>query len=208
MIKFCWAARICRRAAASAAAVLLGLSLARAGIEPSGDRGALMRAHRGGALRLSSYQPSGTIDPQINYESDFWQVFAVTQDGLLTFAKAEDQPGMTVVPDLADALPEITDGGLTYRFHLRPGLRFSTGQKIGVADVLASFRRMFKISGPNVGSWYNILVGADACLATPATCTLAGGIEGDPATGTITLHLIQPDAEFAVEHWIGWGGGG
>jgi len=200
VIKFCRgasAARVGRRAGSAAGLFLLGLGVAHAGIDISPDRGALMRGHRGGTLRLSSYQPSGTIDPQINYESDFWQIFAVTQDGLVTFAKAEDQPGMTVVPDLADALPTITDGGLTYRFHLRPGLRFSTGQTIGVEDVLASFRRMFKVSGPNVGSWYNILVGADACLATPATCTLAGGVQGDAATGMITLHLTRPDAEFS-----------
>jgi peptide/nickel transport system substrate-binding protein len=156
-----------------------------------------MAAHRGGTLRLSSYQPSGTIDPQINYESDFWQLFYNTQDGLLGFRRAEGLAGQQVVPDLAEALPSITDGGKTYIFHLRHGLKFSTGAPVTVADVAASFRRMFKVSGPNVGSWYAILVGADACLATPSTCTLQGGVVTDPASNSITLHLTQPDAEFS-----------
>jgi peptide/nickel transport system substrate-binding protein len=160
------------------------------------DRAALMHEHRGGVLHLSSYQASGTIDPQINYESDFWQIFFVTQDGLLGFRKAEGKPGMELVPDLAEAMPELGDGGRSYLFHLRRGLKFSTGQDITVADVVASYQRMFKVSGPNVGSWYNIIVGADACLKTPATCTLAGGVVGDAQAGTVTIHLTHPDSEF------------
>ena len=181
------------RALRLASLVLALPCLAHAG-EP--DRAALMRLHRGGTLHLSSYQASGTIDPQINYESDFWQIFSVTQDGLVGFRKAPGKPGMELVPDLAEAMPAIADGGRTYVFHLRRGLKFSTGQDITVDDVVASYQRMFKVSGPNVGSWYNILVGADACLKTPPSCTLAGGVEADAQAGTITLHLVHADSEF------------
>jgi peptide/nickel transport system substrate-binding protein len=160
------------------------------------DRAALMHLHRGGTLHLSAYQPSGTIDPQINYESDFWQIFFITQDGLLGFRKAEGKDGLALVPDLAEAMPEVSDGGRSYLFHLRRGLKFSTGQDITVADVVASYQRMFKVLGPNIGSWYNIIVGADACLKTPATCTLEGGMVADPAAGTVAIHLTHPDSEF------------
>ena len=37
--------------------------------------------------------------------------------------------------DLAEALPPPEDGGLTYVFHLRRGIRFSNGQEVGVHDV-------------------------------------------------------------------------
>ena len=155
---------------------------------------ALAAPHEGGVLHLGAYQPAGTIDPMINYESDFWQLFFVTQDGLLTFRKAEGPSGL--VPDLAVSLPDIADGGKTYVFRLRQGIRFSNGREVGVADVVASFRRMFRVSGPNTGSWYNIIVGADACIKTPAACTLSGGIEGDAASHTVTIHLTRPDPEF------------
>jgi len=156
-----------------------------------------MRAHRGGELHLTAYQPAGTIDPQINYIADFWQIYFVTQDGLLGFRKAEGADGLTVVPDLAETLPEITNDGRTYLFHLRQGLKFSTGQTITVEDVAASYRRMFKVLGPNIGSWYNIIVGADACLKTPATCRLEGGMIADAAANTITINLTHADSEFS-----------
>ncbi len=151
--------------------------------------------HRGGVLRLGAYQAAGTIDPMINYSTDLWQIFSITQDGLLGFAKAEGAAGLEVVPDLAEALPERRDGGRTYVFHLRRGIRFSDGRAVGVADVIASFRRMFRVSGPNVGSWYSVIVGAQSCLAVPATCRLEG-VQGDPTTGTVTVTLVRPDAEF------------
>ena len=73
-----------------------------------------------------------------------------------------------------------------------------------VEDVVASFQRIFKISEPTAGSFYNVIVGADACIKTPATCTLDGGVVGDEAAGTVTFHLTQPDPEFmyklAVPH--------
>ena len=184
-----------RRFQASIAALPFLVLYCLAYAQPA-DRAALLRLHRGGTLRLSAYQPSGTIDPQINYESDFWQIYFVTQDGLVGFRKAEGKDGLQVVPDLAEAMPEIADGGRTYVFRLRHGVRFSTGAEVTVGDVVASYRRMFKVLGPNVGSWYNIIVGADACLKTPATCMLEGGVVGDAQTNTVTLHLTRPDSEF------------
>jgi peptide/nickel transport system substrate-binding protein len=47
-----------------------------------------------------------------------------------------------------------------------------------------------------VGSWYSVIVGSDACLATPATCTLAGGVVEDDAARTVTIHLKHPSGEF------------
>ena len=46
-------------------------------------------------------------------------------------------------------------------------------------DVVASFRRIFKVKSPTSGSFYAGIVGADACLKTPATCTLKGGVIGE-----------------------------
>ena len=158
--------------------------------------GAAHAQHRGGVFRLGSYQASGTIDPQISYETDVWQILYVTQDQLVAFRKAEGAAGLAVVPDLAEALPEVRDGGRTYVFTLRRGVRFSNGKEVGVADVVASFRRMFRVSGPNVGSWYGIIVGAQACLAAPASCMLEGGVVGDAVTRTVTIHLTRADSEF------------
>ncbi len=153
-------------------------------------------SHQGGTLRLVSAASVGTIDPHISYESQFWSVFFVAYDGLVTFAKTGGEASNHVVPDLAEAVPKPADGGKTYVFKLRDGITFSNGQKLTPGDVVASFQRLFKVSNPNAGTWYNVIVGADACLKTPATCTLAGGVVADEAARTVTFHLTQPDAEF------------
>jgi peptide/nickel transport system substrate-binding protein len=163
------------------------------------DRDALMRLHKGGVLHLTAAATASSIDPQIAYEEKIYQLTAFLYDGLVTFRKTGGPRSTDIVPDLAEAMPIVSDGGKTYVFKLRRGVHFSTGQEVTVRDVVASFRRMFKVSGPNVGTWYSVLVGADACLKTPATCTLEGGVAADPATNTVTLHLTQPSGAFLDE---------
>jgi peptide/nickel transport system substrate-binding protein len=63
-------------------------------------------------------------------------------------------------------------------------------------DVVASFRRIFKVKSPTSGGFYAGIVGADACLKTPATCTLKGGISANAAARTVTINLKAPDPEF------------
>jgi len=157
------------------------------------DRAELMKQHRGGTLKLNAHGSAGTIDPQINYESEFWQLLYATNDGLVTFKKVDGPDSNTVVPDLAEAVPAPQDGGKTYVFKLRKGIKFSTGKEVTPADVVATFQRIFKVSSPTAGSFFNGIVGAEACLKEAATCTLAGGVIGDDGAGTVTFHLrVRP----------------
>ncbi|GAB6967239.1 ABC transporter substrate-binding protein [Komagataeibacter kakiaceti JCM 25156] len=152
--------------------------------------------HRGGTLRLTAVSSAGTLDPQINYTSQYMQVMSVVYDGLLTYPKLQGPAGGQVVPDLARSLPDMLDGGRTWVFTLRDGIRFSNGAPVTVEDVAASLRRIFRVGAPTAGSFYGAIRGADACLRDPAHCTLAGGVETDAASGRITIHLTGPDAEF------------
>lgn len=175
--------------AASAVALIAGASLAPAKAE-------YLQEHRGGTMRLLARSAAGTLDPHINYTSQGWQMYQPIYDGLVTFRKAEGMDGFTVVADLAEALPEVSNDGKTFAFKLRKGIKFSTGQEVGVKDVVASFQRIFKVSGPTSGTFYAGIVGADKCLADTKSCTLEGGVVGDEAAGTITINLTKPDAEF------------
>ncbi|HET7173190.1 MAG TPA: ABC transporter substrate-binding protein [Nocardioidaceae bacterium] len=153
--------------------------------------------HKGGTLTLLSDGASGTLDPQINYTNQYWNLYQNVYDGLLKFRWGVDgAASQQVVPDLATGMPKVSDGGKSYTFTLRRGIKFSNGQEVTVAAVLASFQRMFKISSPNAGSWYQYIVGASKCLKTPATCTLKGGLIVNPKTNQITFKLTQPDPEF------------
>lgn len=153
-------------------------------------------AHAGGTLHLVANAAGGTLDPQINYTLQYWQLYQTTYDGLLAFQKVNGQASFQVVPDLAAAMPTVTDGGKTYTFKLRSGIKFSNGQPVTTKDVVASFERIFKVSSPTAGTFYNGIVGADACLKTPATCNLSKGVVADPAAGTIVIHLTASDPEF------------
>lgn len=172
---------------ATVAASLLGLSPALAEYQTE---------HRGGTMRLLARSAGGTIDPHINYTLQYWNLYQSTYDGLLAFKKAAGAEGFQKVPDLAEAIPEATNDGKTYVFKIRKGILFSNGQEMGVKDVVASLQRLFKVSSPTAGGFYSVIVGADKCLADPATCTLEGGVIGDEAAGTVTINLNRPDAEF------------
>ena len=151
--------------------------------------------HKGGALRLVAKSAAGTLDPKINYTLQYWQLYQAMYDGLLAFKKVNGDASFTVVPDLAEALPTVSDGGKTYTFVLRKGIKFSNGKDVTVQDVAASFKRIFTVSSPTAGTFYNGLVGAAACLKTPASCDLSKGVVIDPAKNEVVLHLIAPDPE-------------
>ena len=169
---------------------------ASAGSSSSSSTGAAFQdQHKGGTLRLAAKAAGGTLDPKINYTLQYWQLYQAMYDGLLAFKKANGQASFTVVPDLAEALPEVSDGGKTYTFTLRKGIKFSNGKDVTVADVAASFKRIFLVSTPTAGSFYNGIVGAAACLKKPAACDLSKGVVVDPATNKVVLHLTDADPE-------------
>jgi peptide/nickel transport system substrate-binding protein len=122
----------------------------------------------------------------------------MTNDGLVAFKQVGGVDGATLVADLATAVPRPTDGGTTYTFRLRPGIRYSTGQVVTPQDVRWSIERSFKLRSRLHRESFRDVVGADACIRRPATCRLPKGIVIDPAANTVTFHLTRPDPNFLV----------
>lgn len=151
-----------------------------------------------GTLRLLASAGAGSIDPQINYTGQYWQLFTVVYDGLVAFRRVPGPAGLALVPDLADAVPSPTEDGRLYTFHLRTGLRFSNGTPVRPSDAAASFRRMFRIVGPTAGSFFGGIVGAAECLGAPADCTLPG-VVADDAAGSLTIRLVRRDPDFLLK---------
>jgi peptide/nickel transport system substrate-binding protein len=152
--------------------------------------------NKGGTLiTLANAAPSGSPDPQVNYTLQEWQFLIITHDGLVGFAHAGGKQGTKLVADLATSIPHPTNGGKTWKFTLRDGIKFSNGQTLTGNDVKATFERLFKIGdSPNAGTWYNAIEGGDACVKTPKTCDLSKGIVVNG--NDVTFHLARPDAEF------------
>ena len=97
------------------------------------------------------------------------------------------------MPDLAVALPVAQDGGRTYTFQLRRGVRYSTGAPIRPADFRATFERQYRAK-TGLAAIGAPIRGADRC--SRARCDLSRGIIVDDATRTITFRLSEPDPDF------------
>jgi peptide/nickel transport system substrate-binding protein len=135
-----------------------------------------------------------TLDPAIAYSNLSSSLLAMTNDGLVTYRRTAGPAGAEIVPDLAAELPGESPDGRTYTFQLRRGVLYSTGAPVQASDFRASMERVFRLA--KAPPYYNGIVGASACTATPSRCNLSKGIATDNKTGTITVHLTEPDPEF------------
>jgi len=152
--------------------------------------------HRGGTLTLVAGQPP-VLDPAIGFDPVSWALLNITNDGLVGLRQTGGPAATTIVPNLAISVPEPTDGGRTYTFQLRTGIRYSSGAELTATDMRSTFERFFE-SGQTL-PFFNGIVGAEACLSDPSDCDLSDGIVTDDAGGTVTFHLTEPDPEFLLK---------
>src|SRR5262249_18417908 len=123
-------------------------------------------SHRGGTLYLATYSLGFTdIDPGTSYDGLSWGNLALTNDGLVGFSRTGGATSDALVPDLAQRLPSPTNGGRTYTFQLRPGIRYSDGHMVRASDVRFALERTLRLhGGPSPpASYYANIVGATAC---------------------------------------------
>jgi peptide/nickel transport system substrate-binding protein len=95
-----------------------------------GGAKALVIAHEGGVVGL---------DPHGQDEAVTVSVLANIYQGLVAF-----DPNLKVVPCLAEGYSNPDD--LTWRFHLREGVRFHDGRRVAIEDVIWSLERAWRDS--------------------------------------------------------------
>jgi peptide/nickel transport system substrate-binding protein len=147
----------------------------------------------GGTFTILANSNFGVADPAQNYTLQEWQLLIMTHDGLVGFAQEAGAAGTKIVANLAESVPLPTDGGKTYVFHIRPGIKFSNGTPLEPSDWLTVFERQFTVPGGNPG-FYSDIVGASAC--STKGCNLSQGVVPDNSAMTLTIHLTQADPEF------------
>jgi peptide/nickel transport system substrate-binding protein len=181
-----------RRALVVAAVAVLAAGCGSGSGSSSGGSGGV---HNGGVLRAGIPDDPDHLDTGISYAVEGWELLEATNNGLLTFRKASGAAGSEVVPDIATAMPAVTDGGLTYTFHVHPGVRFSppVSRAVRPSDFRYAIERLFHVGSPGVG-FYTIIQGADAYAAHKAAHI--SGIVADDKAMTITFHLTHPDGAF------------
>jgi peptide/nickel transport system substrate-binding protein len=149
-------------------------------------------AQKGGTYTILANAAFGVADPAQNYTLQEWQLLIDTHDGLVQFKRVGGAAGTKLVPDLATSIPQPTNGGKTYVFHIRKGIKFSNGQVMKPSDFVTTFERQFTVPGPT--SFYAGIVGADKCSAKG--CDLSQGVVADDSASTLTINLAAADPEF------------
>ena len=156
--------------------------------------------HRGGTLHIlhtktaDGVRPTAALlDPAHGY--DGWGSLTLTNDGLVAFRRVGGRQSSTLVPDLAVSVPAPTDGGRTYTFQLRRGLRYSTGAAVHASDVRRGLERVLRLNR-DTAFYYTGIRGARRCVVRRAPCDLSSGVRVDDAAGTITFRLTAPDQDF------------
>jgi len=186
-----------RRATVGSVAGLAVLALAAAGCgnstSPSSNSTASSgTAHQGGVFTILANSSFGVADPAQNYTLQEWQLLIDTHDGLVGFSKVGGIAGTKIVPDLATSIPLPTNGGKTYVFHVRRGIKFSNGTTLEPSDFVTTLERQFTVPGGNPG-FYAGIVGASAC--STKGCNLSKGVVANDKTYTLTINLTAPDPE-------------
>jgi peptide/nickel transport system substrate-binding protein len=188
------------RALAAAAVALLATACGGSGV--AGTNGAATTAtpasgapRDGGTLLAGSTGNIDHVDPALSYTNQGWELLEATNDGLLRLRAVAGAAGNEIVPDIARSMPRVSDGGRTYTFTLRKGVRFSppVNREVRASDFKFSIERLFRVDSGGVG-FYTGIVGANRYAKTRT-----GGISGIVAsdrTRTITFHLVKPDGTF------------
>ncbi len=187
--------RLARRAGLACLTVL-ALAAAGCGGSSSGPKAGTSpggKPHAGGVYTILANAAFGVADPAQNYTLEEWQLLIDTHDGLVQFQRVGGLPGTKLVPDLATSIPKPTNGGKTYLFHIRRGIKFSNGQVMKPSDFVKTFERQFTVPGPT--SFYSTIVGANKCSTKGCDLSKTGVIANDSAY-TLTINLTGPDPEF------------
>ncbi len=126
----------------------VSLTASPRGLATVGDRlwvatGAGTGEHRGGTLIIATDKLPGEdsgIDPAAVYDPYTHQAIWVVYHGLVSI-RYSTIASQVLVPDLAVRLPLPSDGGRTYTFELRPGIRYSTGAEVKASDIVRGVER-------------------------------------------------------------------
>jgi peptide/nickel transport system substrate-binding protein len=180
-------------AAAAVALAACGSGSSSTGGSTTGSSGGV---NEGGTLVGAYSAFPDYMDPALSHTIEGWTATFDTYIPLLTYAHESGKAGGKVIPGLATALPEVSDGGKTYTMTLRKGLKYSNGEPVVASDFTHSLERVFVLNSSG-SPFYEDIVGAAQFMKTKK-----GGIPGvetDDKSGTVTIHLTHPRGTFENE---------
>jgi peptide/nickel transport system substrate-binding protein len=148
------------RAVAAAAVLALAVTACNANNKSGPTAGSTAAAEQGGTLHLLSTSKEISLDPAKSQNLGTSTIHLVLRG--LTSWKTSPDKAAEVVPDLATDTGKVSDGGKTWTYTLKPGLKYADGSPIVAADIKYGVERSFapELSG-GLGYHKALLVGGD-----------------------------------------------
>jgi peptide/nickel transport system substrate-binding protein len=149
---------------------------------------------RGGTLEVLQEIDFEHLDPGIAYFSVDYAVVFATQRPLYSQKPNSSEPS----PDMAEGMPEISNGGKTVTVHLKEGVKFSppVNSEVTSEDVAYAIERGTNpdVANPYIGSYFKSIEGEPQ----DTTGAPMKGIE-TPNKHEIVFHLTEPKGQLVAD---------
>lgn len=195
-----------RAVTATAAVLVLSMGIAACGgknnASKSGDgdfNAAMTKIYnpsdkKGGTIKLANVDDWDSLDPGETYYGYSWNFLRLYGRSLLMFKPAPGSESNDLVPDLATDLGKPTDGGKTWTYHIKKGVKFEDGTEAKAQDVkYAVLRSVDKATFPNGPAYFEQFLDLPKGYKGPYK---SKGVNTDKAISTpddytIVFHLKQ-----------------
>jgi peptide/nickel transport system substrate-binding protein len=155
---------------------------------------------KGGTITYGNAGDWDNLDPADMYYGYAWNFVRYYGRSLVMFKPAPGNAGTQLIPDLATSLGQSSDGGKTWTYHIRPGLKYSDGTTITTKDIKYDVERTLdKTVFPNGPTYFNDfldLQGYTSAYHDSSPDKLGLKAIETPDDNTIIFHLNKPFSEF------------
>jgi peptide/nickel transport system substrate-binding protein len=181
-------------------AALIAVAALTAALVSAASAGPSSQSQKGGTYRVgweSSFGWTNSFDPTGEYLANGFVIYNnLLLRTLVNFNHIGGPAGNVIVPDLAKSVPKPTNGGKTYTYRLKSGIRFGppVNREITSKDVRYALERAARPkNGAQYGFYYPIIKGWDA-YAKGERKSISG--IRTPNAKTLVIDLTAPAGDF------------
>jgi peptide/nickel transport system substrate-binding protein len=190
-------------AALGAVGILAGLAACSSASTPGSQAGGQAgQAHAGGTLYMLGTGDVDYMDPNVSFYEVGDENLRMWERPLMTYPAVAGET-TTLVPDLAQAPPVVSDGGLEYSFTIRKGVMWDTkpARQVVAADVVRGLERACNPVKPSAGvtEYDSLIVGLTKfCTAFEKTSPTMSAISAFMKTNSIPGAYVDPSNPLTV----------
>jgi peptide/nickel transport system substrate-binding protein len=153
----------------------------------------------GGTLNLIADSDCDYYDPARTYYGHCWDMQRLFSRSLMGYKAEPGTAGLDVVPDLAAEAGTTSDGGKTWTYKIRSGLKYEDGTAITSKDVKYAIERVFAQSVINGGPTYYITYLCPTAINASGGCDSYKGPYKDKDPNHLGLSTIKTPDDTSIE---------